>query len=94
MNQNLIGIMKEQYYTKIQDLERSIRIVEQQRDEALSKITSSQGLSQSLNLHQQEQQKQQVISNYKLKVSDLEHQLKDVKAKEREQQSLQKTVSQ
>lgn len=73
--------MKEQYHSKINTLESDMRRMENQRDEALFKLSST-------NTKEAIAEKQRVIENFKQKVTDMQTVLNDFKRKAREQETL------
>lgn len=76
MQNDLLGLMKNQYHKKVLDLTNEITQLEKEKAENL-KVVPGKGLSEA--------QRKKLQDQYKTKQRDLEKQLKDVKDKNKQQ---------
>lgn len=82
LENNLVEEMKYQYHDKMLNLEKEIRQLERQRDEAVNRASSTLV----------ESEKAKIVNGYKQKITEMENKMKEFKKKEREQANLMKLV--
>lgn len=82
LERNLVEEMKNQYHTKVHQLEAEIKVLEKQRNEALSRTSSTM----------LEAEKAKIMNAYKQKMTELENKLKEYKKKDKDQANLMKLV--
>jgi hypothetical protein len=80
--------MKNEYHKKVAMLEKELKQLEKQRNEALNKLNVSTASDQTLILSE----KNRISASFKQKISELEGKLKEFQRKDQEQKLLMKQV--